>query len=574
MRALARRLRPQGHDDRGVALLVVIGIGMLMLMLVATGLTIALSGLKKTDTDQDWNGAMDAAYAGVEEYQSRLAGDSSYYLYGNPAAAFSKAPLSSSNVKLPPVSNPAFGVTASDSWAMVPDSSPVASFRYEVDNSHYAENGRIRIRSTGRVGNVTRSIVADLKQDGFIDYLWFVDYEVQDPQFTNKAYCKAYAWEGRDSSCEAIEYGTADIYEGPARSNDTMRVCYTQFKGTVTSANPNNPLVVTPSGCSSGRFAVAPTRSDVIEMPVTNAEMRKETRNDLPAEVAFPGCLYTGPTVITFTSDGKMNVKSPWTKATNITANLKIGSSPSQCGVPGTAAKALGSPEGATINVLPANLIYVQDVPADTTDVNARTGVPLGFTCVGGTNPGWTFGTARFPTTNEQLPQYASTGNPAYGCRNGDAFVQGVFKGAMTIAAENYLYVTGNLTYADEAADMLGLVGNGAVWVWNPMNANTPILPKDRTIEAAILSVQHTFQVQNFDVSQASRGTLTVFGSIAQTFRGTVSRGSAGYIKDYRYDERFRYMAPPKFLSPVSSTYGVTQFAGVAAAFSATGAPQ
>jgi len=573
MRTLARRLSAHDRDDRGVALLVVIGIGMLMLMLVATGLTVAISGLKKTDTDQDWNGAMDAAYAGVEEYQSRLAGDSSYYLYGNPAAAFSKLPISSSKVKLPTIPNPAFGVSASDAWAMVPESSPVASFRYEVDNSHYAENGRIRIRSTGRVGNVTRSIVADLKQDGFIDYLWFVDYEVQDPQFTNRAYCAVHAWEGRDSGCESINYGADDIYEGPAHSNDTMRVCYTQFKGTVRSANPNNPLVVTPSGCSSGRFASPPTRSPEIEMPITNAEMRKETRNDLPAEVAFPGCLYTGPTVITFTSDGKMNVRSPWTKATNISANTTAGSNPGQCGAPGTGAKALGSPEGATMSVLPANLIYVQDVPADATDVNGRTGIPSGFTCLGGTNPGWSFGTFRFPRATEQLPQYATTANPAYGCRNGDVFVQGEFKGAMTIAAENYLYVTGNLTYVDEAVDILGLVGNGAVWVWNPMTNNTPILSTDRTIEAAILSVSHTFQVQNFDVSPASRGTLTVFGSIAQKFRGTVSRGSAGYIKDYRYDERFLYMAPPKFLSPVSSTYGVTQFAGVAAAFSANGAP-
>jgi hypothetical protein len=79
--------------------------------------------------------------------------------------------------------------------------------------------------------------------------------------------------------------------------------------------------------------------------------------------------------------------------------------------------------------------------------------------------------------------------------------------------------------------------------------------------------------VQNYDQGGQTRGTLTVKGSIAQTFRGTVAlQGSTGYVKAYKYDTRFAYMAPPKFLSPVSSAYGVSQFSGVPAAFSYTGA--
>lgn len=45
-----------------------------------------------------------------------------------------------------------------------------------------------------------------------------------------------------------------------------------------------------------------------------------------------------------------------------------------------------------------------------------------------------------------------------------------------------------------------------------------------------------------------------------------------GYGKDYQYDSRLAYMAPPKYLSPVSSAYGVTQYATVPAAFTSTGA--
>jgi hypothetical protein len=568
-------------SDRGVALVVVIGIGLLMLTLVATGLTVAADGLRKTDSNQDYNGALDAAYAGIEEYQSRLASDVGYYRYGNPSALFSKAPISSSSVTLPTGANAnaAFGIGVAGTWATVPGSSPVASFRYEVDNSKYASTGAIRIRSTGRVGQVTRSVVADLKQSGFIDFLYFTDYEVQDPALTGLTACKKHIWEGRSNSCSTIQFASGDTIQGPLHSNDTLTICGSTFNGTVTTSNPNSPIYVKPGGCSNATWGVGtgPIYQAAITMPPTNAELKKETRNDLTAsEVPIPGCLYTGPTVITFTSNGKMNVKSPWTLKTNIAATAAGATAPAKCGVPGTASGSLGSTSGATIDVIPANVIYVQNVPTLTTDPNYRSGTPTSFACVN-SNAGWTFGTTQFPASGELTPNGSTSANPAYGCKNGDLFVQGQFKGAMTMAAENYIYVTGDLTYVDAAQDILGLVGNGAVWVWNPMktqNGNTrpQLTDSSRTINAAILSVAHTFQVQNYDQGSTSRGTLNVVGSIAQTFRGPVGLTSGvGYLKNYKYDTRLAFMAPPKFLSPVSSAYGVTQFAGVPEAFSADG---
>lgn len=588
MRAL---LRPPRHDERGVALLVVIGTGMLMLALIATSLTIAINGLRKTDTDQDWNGALDAAFAGVEEYQSRLATDNSYFTYGNKDAPFSVL-TGSAKLTLPTgtAANAAFGIGTSGTWATVPGSTPVATYRYEVDNSHYTQNGSIRIRATGRVGETTRSIVADLKQSGFIDYLYFTDYEVQDPDQTGQSYCAKHIWEGRNSNCTTIRFGSTDVIDGPVHSNDTLTVCATTFKGKVTTSSTSTPIVVTPSGCSKANYLppqLAPIYQPMVTMPPTNAQMKKETRNDLTAsEVPLPGCLYTGPTVITFTSDGKMNVKSPWTLKTQISETSGIASAaPAVCGTPGTGTNGLGSTSGATIPVLASNVIYVQNVPTLSSDPNYRSGTPSSFSCVN-SNAGWTFGGTQFPAANEITPDGTSATKPAYGCRNGDVFVKGVVKGAVTVAAENYIYVTGDLTYADPVKDIIGLVGNGAVWVWNPMKSVTsgsgwsqttvtrPLLTDNgRTIQAAILSVAHTFQVQNYDQGGDARGTLTVKGSIAQTFRGPVGLvGGSGYVKAYKYDSRLAYMAPPKFLSPVSSSYGVSQFAGVPAAFDATGA--
>ena len=592
MRALLRRLRPLRHDrERGVAMLVVIGTGMLMLALVATSLTIASNGLRKTDTDQDWNGALDAAYAGVEEYQGRLATDASYFTYGNKDAPFSLL-TGSTKLVLPTGSaaNAAFGIGTSGTWATVPGSTPVASYRYEVDNSHYTENGSIRIRVTGRAGESTRSIVADLKQSGFIDYLYFTDYEVQDPDQTGQSYCEKHIWEGRSNSCSTIRFGSTDVIDGPVHTNDTLTVCATTFKGKVTSSSTSTPIVITPNGCSAGSYPTgqtAPIYQPMVTMPPTNVQMKKETRNDLTnSEVPVPGCLYTGPTVITFTSDGKMNVKSPWTIKTQISETSGVASAaPAMCGTPGTGSNGLGSTSGATINVIPSNVMYVQNVPTLSSDPNYRSGTPSNFSCVN-SNAGWTFGSTQFPVANESTPDGTSATNPAYGCKNGDVFVKGVLKGAVTVGAENYIYVTGDLTYSDPAKDIIGLVGNGAVWVWNPMTTTTsgsgwwqstttkPLLNDSaRTISAAILSVAHTFQVQNYNQGGDARGTLTVKGSIAQKFRGPVGLvGGSGYIKAYKYDSRFSYLAPPKFLSPVSSAYGVSQFAGVPTAFSPTGA--
>ncbi len=324
-------------------------------------------------------------------------------------------------------------------------------------------------------------------------------------------------------------------------------------------------------------------------MPPTNTELKKETRNDLSDEVPRPGCLYTGPTVITFeTAAGvpKMRVLSPWTKKTNIAATVAGATNPAACGTPGTGANGLGSSTGALIDVLDLNIMYVQAVPAvGSADANApaNNNAPTNVTCAnasGSTPPGWYYRTgstyiARFPAASEITPSGTSS-LVHYGCRAGDLYVKGTIGGQITIAAENYIYVTGDLTYLDKQSDMLGLIGTNAIYVWNPVSSTsgTSLLSgvHDREIDAAILSVAHTFQVQNYD--RGDRGTLTIFGAIAQKFRGSVGLSSGeGYTKDYQYDSRFRNTAPPKFLTPVSTTYGVTQFATVPAAFDAMGRP-
>jgi hypothetical protein len=610
MNRLLKRLR--NSDDSGYVLAVIIGLALVMLIMVATTLTVTTSGEQKSYTDTAWNASLAAAYAGVEDYKSRIENDSSYARYGNPSDPYT---ATSTGITLPTGSsaNPAFNITG-QVWATVPGSNGDAHFRYEVDNSKYGSTGVIRLRSTGKVGNETRSVIADLKQNGFNDYVYYTNFEVQDPTVSGEsASCANYEWI-RPSSCQDIQFAPGDVITGKVHSNDRLLVCGTDFEGAVTTASQTNPLYAINGGCSDATWnGGVPKKTQSIDMPPTNQEMRTETRNDLGSQVPNPGCLYTGPTSITLNSNGTITVISPWTKFTNYSKTAGIPSSnPAKCGIPGTGAGQLGSSAGATFNTPTDNLIFVQNVPSDSTDPNytsATAPKPAGFSCTTGTvgsgsnvrsKEGWTFGSLAYPTsisttttdwwgrtttttTTEDPPFTSTVSAPAYGCRNGDAFVKGTLKGHLTIASENYIYVVGDLLYSNNQEDVLGLVGQNAVWIWNPMSnttnnngitndSGTPMLPKNRTIYGAILSVAHTIQVQNYHVGGA-RGTLKIVGSMAQNFRGTVGYGSNGFLKDYGYDTRLTYMSPPKFLMPTSTTYNTTQVAGVPAAFKADGSP-
>ncbi|WP_010203858.1 hypothetical protein [Salinibacterium sp. PAMC 21357] len=586
---MIRLLRSRLAGDRGVALPMVIGITVVLGLLVTTAVTYATGGFRQSASTEEWSASLAAAYAGVEDYQSRLSEDTSYMQYGNPAAAFSVS--TGSSVKLPAVAqkNDAFNVQVNEAWQPVPEGKGDSFFRYEVDNSKYAGSGNVRIRSTGKVGGETRSIVADLHQDGFIDFLYFTDYEMQDPSYTGvAASCVKHWWAGRDKisgNCGEIAFGGDDVINGPAHSNDTIRICNATFMDTLTTSyTPVAPktLRYTPeqsygASCTGQKFGdnTGPIFKEYIGMPATNSEHLRETRTDLKSDgVPLPGCLYTGPTQIILQSDGKISVKSPWTKKTRIKGSPASGyENNSECG---TASQlATGSPF-----TLPAkNVIYVQNVPTVKTDPNywASDKTPTGLSCVG--QDGGKGNGLGYPLKDE----YGASSS--YGCRDGDLFVKGTLKGQTTLSAEHYVYVIGDIKYNDPEADMLGLVGNDAVWVWNPVKysysswygwrlgpINDSSGDKERRIDAAILSVSHTFLVQN-PAHAPANAVLTVNGAIAQKFRGIVSSNGGGYSKNYVYDARLKYTAPPKFLSPVTTTYGVDVWIEVEPAYNAAGAP-
>jgi hypothetical protein len=164
------------------------------------------------------------------------------------------------------------------------------------------------------------------------------------------------------------------------------------------------------------------------------------------------------------------------------------------------------------------------------------------------------------------------------------------YTGQLTIAAENDVIIEGDIKRASGSGGLLGLLANNFVRVKHPVcpsndlgcsngtiTAETNKLDQDHchsgvngdgtlhnpTIDAAILSISHSFIVDHYDCGDKDgTGTLTVNGAISQKFRGAVGTNSggsvsSGYIKSYNYDDRLRYQEPPSFFDPVQSAWHI-----------------
>ncbi len=577
MRLLRRRT--QG-DDRGMSLVVVIAVTAIMATLVVAGTAMALNSQKHGHRTAAWDASLAAAYGGVEEYRSMLTANPDYWRYGNPSAPFTLS--SGSSVAAPPTTNPAFATNVGGTWGTIASNGDgqAAHFRYEVDNSKYESLGVIRLRSTGTVGDDSRTVVASINQEGFIRYLYWSDYELSslyasDPTCRNNNWNVAlnrlnYAYEGRNSAqCPVIQFAVGDRINGPVYTNDQLVICGATFRDVVRSMSTSSPAFVTPAGCGAPNFAVPGSPempASKIEMPPTNAEMRQETRYDKGGK----GCLYTGPTTIKFNSDGTMTVRSPWTRATQVAGDdSSVGREGSGCG----SVAQLTSATGATVPVAEGTVVFVQDVPTAATNANYPVG---GITAAKTTQVCGASNDSKNPVGYPVSGESAATGT--YRCTAGDAFVSGVVRGHTTVAAESNVWVVADLTYKDRSSDLLGLVGQSSVTVWHPVTpSSTNLLANsDRKIDAAIASVNGTLTVQNYDKG-VPVGVLKIYGAIAQRYRGPVGTGYSdgtrvsGYDKGYDYDARLQVLSPPKFLKSAITTFKVAQTAEVHAAFDSQG---
>jgi hypothetical protein len=369
-------------------------------------------------------------------------------------------------------------------------------------------NGTFRIRATGKLNAQKRSIIATFRRKTFLDYLYFTDFETQDPvvyqssspaqQALLAAQCSQYRRAGRpEPPCVGITFASADQILGPFHTNDDILVCGSPVFGR-SVADKIEVSGPAPGFQASGSCSASPNfvgtykaASPVLAMPQSNNALKS---------VATSQYTFTGTTTI--------QLQGATMLVTNAARGLNRSSMP-----------------------LPANgVVYVQ---------NGICGVSYTLT---------------------------QNYNDPPGCA--DLFVQGSYSQSLTLASENDVIVNGNITRNGNVT--LGLIPNNFARIYHPVTnrngnscTNAAGSMNGVHIDAAILSLAHSFIVDNYYCG-AALGTLTVNGAIAQRFRGPVGTGgstiSTGYLKAYSYDDRLKYQNPPHFLSPIQAPWDLMRF--------------
>jgi Tfp pilus assembly protein PilX len=129
--------------------------------------------------------------------------------------------------------------------------------------------------------------------------------------------------------------------------------------------------------------------------------------------------------------------------------------------------------------------------------------------------------------------------------------VKGSCESSTTYTGEGFCEYENNSKRCSSKASNMTVVEDPNGWGTN----SEPI------IDAAILSTKHSWIVDNYKCG-AKLEKLTVWGSIAQYWRGPVGEGGSpghGYLKNYNYDQRLASQQPPSFLSPTSTTWKLSR---------------
>jgi hypothetical protein len=394
--------------------------------------------------------------------------------------------------------------------------------------------GTFRMKFTGTVTDAsggteaTRTIVASFRRDSPLDFLWYSVYETLDPNtYADPAahqVCAQFLRDGRPSSCGVISWITGDKINGPMYTQDQYSIC-----GSPTFGRPggtDNVLTVAPG---------PPTAPGMIPTPGCN---NNATVNGALIEGApFISAPPDNSQLLTYaTQDGKV-----YSGATDITLNGT------------TATVSVRGGTAQTVNLVNDPIIYVTS-----------------GTCSASYSP--------------YFSQSANVYDKTSTC--GNVYVSGNYSTSVTIAAANDIIIDGSVTTNLTGPAVAGFVANNFIRVMHGVttrsgttqgqcgsasNVSSQTLSSLR-IDVALLALNHSFIVDNFDCGSPIGGTpptggLTVNGVIAQLFRGTVGTTSGGnsvtgYLKNYTYDDRLAVQQPPYLFDLASASWRVVRETG------------
>jgi hypothetical protein len=474
-------------------------------------------------------------------------------------------------------------------------------------------------------------------ENGFLTHVFWSNYESEVPSSGESQNC-TYDWnnnyEGPDTTspnnynsanCPAVYFGPNDTLYGPVYTNDSIYVDANPNFGssadpsTVTTHDPHclfvdpisNPATGSASTCSNadnnvGIYNTATSTDNAQYEPLPS------TDTQLDGIAAQDGCVYSGPTEITLSVVSgveEMQVWSPDTPYTNLSTtayNQASGTNQND-----TSTNPNSCTAGNSEVPVPTNgVVYVQTA---TSAQQTATGCGSSTLPSAPQNP---FEGDNSSGQYSQLGYYdGQTSTP--GCE-GDAFVSGSVRGALTIATQNDVIVDGSITYTTTDCgssfdsqfgtttecqynsatgnpnDVLGLIAFAYVEIDRPVtvtngsgygNNNTTVTVNARcgssgalavpycdpstssglTIDAAILALNDSFAVNNYTIG-STEGTLDIYGTVDQDYRGAVgtfngSNLSTGYSKYYLWDSRLEYVNVPYYLNPGTPRWAIASTA-------------
>ncbi len=531
-RKLMRRAALRAED--GFTMIIAIGVMFVTGLLLVAAFTVANGEVTETRLNTYQKQAYYAALADIQQYEAKLQGEPNYWQTCEGPAA-----------KLPEEENQSYAVTV-----MVAGSAPAGTEKCSTSNpfetvieSKGSVNNTFRIKSVGTAGTgvnkATRTLIATFKVSGFLDYVYYTNFETEDPGLYNApSGCagKYYSeWNG-SASCSVITFANHDDVKGPMHTNDATRI--------------EGPI-------SFGREGQSP--ADSVEI---NGGTYPEAENECKgasSEVKFntaTKCYTTkGPTILPPESDTSLaqyvESENHFTGETRLALNGAAGTITVTAVKANTVTKKLET-SSSTISWPKNGLIYVDGSCA--------------------------LSTKSYETDNEaEMYEKVSCGN---------VYVSGTYSKPLTVAGTNDVIIAGNISptgltlgNAPTGTATLGLIAGEFVRVYHPVrtsgsntlsncNAENASSSEDPLkvgalsnpwIYAAILSTNHSFFVDNF-LCGSQLGELNVYGAIAQDYRGIVALGGAtGYVKDYKYDSRLATDEPPYFLAPLKSGWKIAR---------------
>lgn len=509
MRTILRRLR----DERGFTMIIAIGVMFVTSLLLVAAFTAANGDVHTSRITVDQKKAYYAALAGVQEYAYQLQYNPNYWqscpapkgeVSGEPSKTSKEEGEGSYEVATLPAK------TNAESPKKCNPSSPFSSI---IESSGALAN-TFRIKSVGKSGKETRSVVANFQVAGFLDYVYFTQFEDQDPASYKggNSECGAYRAEreAKGISCTQIYFGEGDNVKGPMHTNDTAVVCNGVEFGRPEHEPPDSVEInrgTVNGGCGSGTV----TYNTATETYSKGPDLEAPPSDSSLAFYVEKGNEFEGRTKL---------------KLEGSTNKIKV-------------VKESGAEE--TIEWPKNGLIYVAQSEAG----------------------------CQYTTFEQENTDTTASYAKELGC--GSVYVEGTYSKSLTIAAATDLIISGSITPAGVTAGnaptgtaAVGLIATRFVRTYHPCSGNPAgfTTPTNPWIYAAILSTAHSFLVDN-DQCGSSLGKLNVYGAIGQKFRGIVGTfgggGNTGYTKNYNYDERLATDEPPYFLAPLKAGWRIVR---------------